>query len=368
MIGRTSLLRTVLQQGWHYERLVLLPCTCQRRCFSAGVTPLLEKSAGRSSRFVYRGVSKRTSAIASSTTSATSHGPVGDKPTPETAAARVVPSATTASTAAAASETKTATPEETDKKTGSASSATSLQEGGQPENLKATAETPQRQTQQQPPESAQAPGETAGVKTTPSPPPPSPPRPQGGIQLLFASWQQGVVASIGAVMGIGFIVYLLYTPVKEDTVHHTAVVASEALGDIRLRGKALQLSKDIVLSVLQDEQSLKLVVELVRKLLAQEDTKVAISSLLQSLFEDHYTQEVTKKFVLMIVRDPWIMDQLQVIVKEQVLRLLADEGVKKALSKFLTESASKSLGEPELQYETARAVRRSLVSVVNPWS
>lgn len=168
-------------------------------------------------------------------------------------------------------------------------------------------------------------------------------------------------------MGIGFLVYMLYAPVKEDTVHHTAVVASEALGDLRLKSKAVQVSKDIVSEVLQDEHSLSLVVEFVRKLLAQEDTKIAISSLLQSLFEDHYTQEVTKKFVLVIVRDPWIMDQIQVVAKEQVMRLLADDEIKQALSTFLVSAASTSLREPELQYETARAVRSSLARIVNPW-
>lgn len=184
---------------------------------------------------------------------------------------------------------------------------------------------------------------------------------------LFTSWQQGVVASIGAVMGIGFLVYFLYAPVKEDTVHHTAVVASEALSDMRLKTQAIQLSKDVVEEVLNDPKSLRLVVNLVVQLLAQDDTRIAVSSLLQSLFEDHYTQEVTKKFVLMIVRDPWIQDQIQVIVKEQVLRLLQDSEIKQALSQFLLNSATESLKKPELHYEAARAVRHSVASLFNPW-
>lgn len=66
------------------------------------------------------------------------------------------------------------------------------------------------------------------------------------LRRLFTSWQQGVVASIGACMGIGVLIFLFYNPVKEDTVHHTAIVASEALADIRLRGEATQLSKEVV--------------------------------------------------------------------------------------------------------------------------
>lgn len=180
------------------------------------------------------------------------------------------------------------------------------------------------------------------------------------MRRLLASWQQGVVASIGAVMGIGFLVFLLYTPVKEDTIHHTAVVASEALADVRLRGRAVELSKDVVDSVLRNPNSLQLVVGVLVDLLAREETKIAVSSLLQSLFEDHYTQEVTKKFVLMIVRDPWITEQIQGIVKDQVLLLLANKEVQSALTQFLTSSAENSLDNPDLHFKAATAVRQSL--------
>ncbi|KAG5468047.1 hypothetical protein LSCM4_01135 [Leishmania orientalis] len=187
------------------------------------------------------------------------------------------------------------------------------------------------------------------------------------VRRLLASWQQGVVASIGAVMGIGFLVYFLYIPVKEDTVHHTAVVASEALADARLKGQAVQLSKDVVVEVLRNPKSLDATVDVVVELLAREETKIAVSSLLQSLFEDHYTQEVTKKFVLRVVQDPWIQDQLQVITEEQVRKLLNNAAVKSELSKFLLMSALDSLEKPQLHYEVARAIRLSAASLLNFW-
>jgi hypothetical protein len=192
-------------------------------------------------------------------------------------------------------------------------------------------------------------------------------RPDSALRRLFASWQQGVVASIGAVMGIGFLLYFLYTPVKEDTVHHTAVVASAALADARLKGQAVQLSKDVVLEVLRDPKSLDAAVDVVVALLAREETKIAVSSLLQSLFEDHYTQEVTKKFVLQVVQDPWIQDQLHGITEEQVRKLLRSPEVKTSLSNFLLESAVETMEKPQLHYEVARAVRHSAASVFNFW-
>ncbi|CAD2214792.1 hypothetical protein AGDE_05844 [Angomonas deanei] len=179
----------------------------------------------------------------------------------------------------------------------------------------------------------------------------------GWMRKMFASWQQGVVASLGAVMGIGFLMLLFYDPVKEDTVHHTAVVASEALNDVRLRSQAIQLSKDVVSNVLVDPKSLDLVVALVAQLLAQEQTKIAVSSLLQSLFEDHYTQEITKKFVLGIVRDPWIQEQIHLIVKDQMTLLLQDEDIKRKLTALLVESASTGLEDPTLHFTASRAIR-----------
>ncbi|CBZ30517.1 conserved hypothetical protein [Leishmania mexicana MHOM/GT/2001/U1103] len=194
-----------------------------------------------------------------------------------------------------------------------------------------------------------------------------PPLQDSLTRRLFASWQQGVVASIGAVMGIGFLLFFLYTPVKEDTVHHTAVVASEALADARLKGQAVQLSKDVVLEVLRNPKSLEATVDVVVELLAREETKIAVSSLLQSLFEDHYTQEVTKKFVLRVVQDPWIQDQLQMITEEQVRKLLNNAAIKTELSKFLLKAAVDSLEKPQLHYEVAKAMRHSVASLVNFW-
>ncbi|EPY27673.1 hypothetical protein STCU_05633 [Strigomonas culicis] len=166
-------------------------------------------------------------------------------------------------------------------------------------------------------------------------------------------------------MGMGFLFFLFYNPVKEDTVHHTAVVASEALNDLRLRNQAVQLSKDVVDNVLKDPKSLTLVCELVVQLLAKDDTKIAVSSLLQSLFEDHYTQEVTKKFVLTIVRDPWIQDQLHIIFKDQVTLLLQNEEIQQALTNLLISSASDGLEDPQLHFRAARAIRGWVATAFN---
>ncbi|CCD11976.1 unnamed protein product [Trypanosoma congolense IL3000] len=166
-------------------------------------------------------------------------------------------------------------------------------------------------------------------------------------------------------MGIGAIGLILYVSMRDDTVHHTAAVASEALGDVRLRERATQLSKEVVESVLKDKKSLDLVVGLVVRVLQEDDSMIAVSSFLRALFEDHYTQEVTKKFVLMTVLDPWVQEQIRVIAKDLVKDLLRDPEVKKALVKFLSECAATSLHDEKLHHDMAHTVRSVAKQAVN---
>ncbi|CBH10342.1 hypothetical protein, conserved [Trypanosoma brucei gambiense DAL972] len=192
--------------------------------------------------------------------------------------------------------------------------------------------------------------------------------PEGFWRCLFSSWQQGLVASIGAVTGIGAVGFFLYVSMKDDTVHHTAAVASEALGDARLRERATNLSKEVVESVLKDQKSVELVVGLVVRVLQEDDSMIAVSSFLRSLFEDHYTQEVTKKFVLMTLLDPWIQEQVRLIAKDLVKGLLRDPEVKKALVEFLSDSAATSLHDERLHYNMAHAVRSVAKRAVSPFT
>lgn len=186
------------------------------------------------------------------------------------------------------------------------------------------------------------------------------------VRRLLTIWQQGLVASIGAVMGIAAIFYFFSAPMKEDTVHQTAVMASEALRDENLRTRAAELSKTVVTSVLNDPNTTILVQKIVVQLLEKEEVTVAVSSLLSSLFEDRYTQETTKKFVLNILRDPWVKEQVNGLTKQQVLRLLNDQEIKEAFSKFLSTGATEALVKDEIHTLSANAIRSILLQVVNP--
>lgn len=169
-------------------------------------------------------------------------------------------------------------------------------------------------------------------------------------------------------MGLAAVVYFFSAPMKEDTVHQTAVLASEALQNLSLQKRAIELSKLVVRDVLSDPNSLNLTIKLVVELLGREEIKVALSSLLASLFEDRYTQEVTKKFILQILRDRWVSDQLDDITKKQIHRLLENQEIKDKLSIFLTEAASDALQKEELHDLSATAIRSTFLKTVNPFS
>eukprot|EP00796_Vickermania_ingenoplastis_P004412 gene4412-3211_t len=180
---------------------------------------------------------------------------------------------------------------------------------------------------------------------------------------LFSFLQQGLVAGFGAVMSIAVIFYLFSTPMKEDTVHHTAAMASDALQDANLRKRATEFTKLIVQDVLNDPHSLHLVAKLVTQLLAREDVKTAVSSLLQALSEDRYTQEMTKKFILALLQDPWVSDQLDILTAKQAHRLLQNEEVKSAFAKYIAEAASETLQKPDIHDYSASAIRSTLLQV-----
>ena len=185
-------------------------------------------------------------------------------------------------------------------------------------------------------------------------------------QRLFSSWQNGVVTSLGACCGVGSLLFFLWKPFREDSVHQTAVVASEALADFKIKVQAVALSKEVVEQVLRDPKSVELLVLVVGRLLQQPDTKKAVTSFLSSIFEDHYTKEVTKKFVIEILDSKEVRDHLDVVLYDLVIMLLKNPKVKDALVFYLLESASEALRDQSFHYQAGGALRSSLYFAVNP--
>lgn len=174
---------------------------------------------------------------------------------------------------------------------------------------------------------------------------------------LFSSWQKGVVTAVGATMGVGALIFVLWSPVKADTVNQTADIASQALEDQRLKQTAVQLTKEIVEEILTDKRSVKLLADVLTELLKEDTSKEAVTSFIKTIFEDHYTQEISKKFVLKIVGDPWVLDQLHHIFYGLIVDLLKDPNTKDVLQGVLVGAAVESLKDKELLSQTGRAVR-----------
>lgn len=149
-------------------------------------------------------------------------------------------------------------------------------------------------------------------------------------------------------------------------MHQTAVVASEALADVKIKLQAVALSKEVVEQVLRDPKSVELLVVVVRQLLQKEDTRIAVSSFLKSIFEDHYTKEVTKKFVIDILDSKEVRDHLDIVLYDLVVMLLKNPKVKDALVLYLLDSASGALRDQSFHYQAGGALRSSLYFAVNP--
>lgn len=183
----------------------------------------------------------------------------------------------------------------------------------------------------------------------------------------FSSWQQGLFAGTGTCCGIGIAVYACWGQLKDDVGNQAAAVAGGALGDHQLKDKAVGLSKDVVRTVLSDDESVRLLVRIVTKLLGEDESRLAVSLFLKSIFEDTYTQEITKKFVLNIVADDWVRGQLIDISKGLVEDLLRDPEIKALLTKFLLDSTEEALRDSHLHKTTGKAIRKITYETVNPF-
>ena len=169
-------------------------------------------------------------------------------------------------------------------------------------------------------------------------------------------------------MFVGGLAFVLWTPFKDDTLHNSSDLAQRTLGDAKVKEQALVLSKEVVSNILRDDRSVELLVTVITRLLKQEDSKLAVTSFIRSIFEDHYTQEITKKFVLKIILDPWIQEQLDRIAFDLTTNLLKDPKTKQVLVDLLIVAASEALADPKLHSSTAQAVRSTMYHTVNPWA
>ena len=144
-----------------------------------------------------------------------------------------------------------------------------------------------------------------------------------------------------------------------DTVDRTATMAAKALVDVQ--EQAVVLSKAIVTNILQEEASVRLLIEVIHRLLSANDTRLTVTLFLQSIFEDHYTQEVTKDFVRRILTDRWVREKLHEVARQLVLDLLADPKTHDAMTTFLRETVEKTLDERSVQRSAGAAVRKSIL-------
>jgi hypothetical protein len=176
---------------------------------------------------------------------------------------------------------------------------------------------------------------------------------------LFSSWQNGLVTAFGGCCAVAGIAFLIWKPFKQDSVHQTAAVASEALGDVKVRGQAVTLSKEVVESVLKDPKSVELLVEVVTSLLQKKDTQKAVTSFIQSVFADEYTQAISRKFVVDIIDSSYVREQLETIAYDLVVELLKNPKLRVSLSELLLESTSDALKDKKLHATTGVAMRHA---------
>ena len=185
---------------------------------------------------------------------------------------------------------------------------------------------------------------------------------------MVRTWQVGLFGGLGLVTAIGAILYLFWAPVRSDVTSKTTNIASDVLSDAAVKEKALEVTKAVVEGVLKDDASVDLLVDIIGRLLQQPSSVQVVALYLKSLFEDRYTQEISKHFVLTVVQDPWVYDQLGDVAVSLALDLLKNETTREAMKSFLVTSAVASLKDESLQATAGSAIRGAALTAVNPLS
>ena len=183
-------------------------------------------------------------------------------------------------------------------------------------------------------------------------------KPRQPFYHAFSSWQQGLFAGAGIGCGVGLAVYACWGQLKDDVGNQAATLAGNTLGDHQLKNKAVGLSKDVVRTVLSDDESVRLLVRIVTRLLGEDESRLAVSLCLKSIFEDKYTQEITKKFVLNIVADDWVRGQLIDVSKGLVEDLLQNPEIKALLVAFLLDATETALRDAHLHKTAGKTIRK----------
>ena len=117
------------------------------------------------------------------------------------------------------------------------------------------------------------------------------------------TWQLGILGGIGLCMGVGTTLYVFWQPFRSDATLQSTEVASNVLGDARVKEGAVAITKEVLDNVLRDQSSVELLVGVIARLLQQEGTRTATVLFLQDLFNDPLTQDLAKRLIIDVARD-----------------------------------------------------------------
>ncbi|KNH08983.1 hypothetical protein XU18_0661 [Perkinsela sp. CCAP 1560/4] len=178
--------------------------------------------------------------------------------------------------------------------------------------------------------------------------------------------KSGFFTGLAVAFGCGATLYAIRSPIRTDTVHQTADVASQALSDHRLRQQAIVLSNEVVNKLLKNDDVVILLRDLIIRVLQQTETKNALMMLVHNVGEDPYFQETIKKLIIRTINDPWIIEKVGELSSNTARGLLQNTDLQKQLVETLKNSAIAAMESEKVQEAAAlnsRAIAKRFLTV-----
>eukprot|EP01012_Entosiphon_sulcatum_P048813 TRINITY_DN67357_c0_g1_i1.p1 TRINITY_DN67357_c0_g1~~TRINITY_DN67357_c0_g1_i1.p1 ORF type:complete len:302 (+),score=36.78 TRINITY_DN67357_c0_g1_i1:31-936(+) len=202
---------------------------------------------------------------------------------------------------------------------------------------------------------------TAPGSATP-PPPATPGRGRGTATMallrLYATkyFWQGIISTAASLSVFGTVWIVYHRKLQTNISQQGAQIVSATLSQPEVVINAQRLSKEIVSQVLNDRQTLDLVVGLLQSLLNQPETRDAAIQLLAHVFATQQARDMTRDFAVDVLAQPPVRSQVNNIVLGTTDNVLHDQATREALSALLREV----FAEENFQRATGDALRQAL--------
>ena len=161
----------------------------------------------------------------------------------------------------------------------------------------------------------------------------------------------------GLAVGASVAVYLLWDPLKKDTVRHSVDITARVIGEDDLKGEVLLLCRAVVSEILQDDAMLHDLTMLLERLAARDETLAVVRELWHVVLTNPLNIEAVRAFLGYLLSDRDVLTSLRGFGLAVFGRLSQHPALSTRSTAYLSTSYDAAVTHPETQDAAIAAVR-----------